>query len=208
MMAGYGDGLPYDEVLPPFGEDGLSDHDLAFQMAEFEADAQDQTLDADKRWRISSEDQAEWAARKYLLATAERERLVAQRAKWVAQIDAWYDSASKDASRSIDYFRYHLMDYAIRSRTKARKTVQLPSLKLRTIEHPARVAVDNEDDFVEWAVTNDETAVRVRTEVEKTVLQNYMWKVVDGVPKVIHPETGEIVPGLTVKDSFVSVSFT
>lgn len=202
-MSGFGD-LPYDEVLPPFVEDGLDDDELAATVDEFHADQEAST----GAWKIGNDDVAEWAARKYLAATAERDRLVAQRSRWLRQIEDWYENASKEPTRTIDFFRFHLTDYAIRSRTSRKKTVNLPSLKLRTTEHPARVVVDNEDDFIEWAVNADEAAVRVRTEVAKDAIQNYPWKVIGVTARVVHPETGEVVPGLAVKDSFVSVSFT
>lgn len=114
-------------------------------------------------WRISDDEQAEWAARRLAGAVEELERREAQRAAWVGRIDAWFERVSRRARGTAAYMTAQLEDYALRVRRASGdevKRVDVPSALVQTRAQPAAVEVVDAEAFVAWALEALPEAVR------------------------------------------------
>lgn len=107
------------------------------------------------RWRIESDDQAEWAMRKLVKLRAARDRIIDQANVWLSRIDEWRDDLLR-TDRVIDrmgFFEAHLADYALRLRQvdPSRKTFKFPSGKVTTTAYQPKARITDEGAVLAWA---------------------------------------------------------
>ena len=115
-----------DEILPP------------------PADAPDLDDDSERdRWRIRDSRSAEWVMRKLAHATSRRNDLLDEREEYRAQLDAWWEDATRGLDRDISWATGILQAWALdeRERDPEAKTQVLPSGKVSTREVGPRVEV-------------------------------------------------------------------
>ncbi len=96
-----------------------------------------------ERWRVDTSQAAEWVMRKLARAHARLADLDAERAEYLAQIDAWYADASRGERATADWAHAQLADWAIRQREADPdiKTLHLPSGRVATRLNPTRPKV-------------------------------------------------------------------
>jgi hypothetical protein len=117
------------------------------QAIEMLADAEPES------WRITSDDEAEWAGRHLATATAELEALRARAHAWQERIQHWFEQAAREPARAAEFFGSHLEWYGRRVRAESeRKSVALPSVKITTRSSPAAAEVADEPAVAEWAL--------------------------------------------------------
>lgn len=165
-------------------------------------------VDRAGRWAITNTDEAEWALRKLVAIRAEKAEVAEQAKRWEERIDAWFQQAVKALDRSDMFFWSHLCDWALRRREETGKaTTHLPSGDLRTTGHAAPVVVDDAGAFMAWAEEAMPAAVKVAKSVVLAELRRAVTVVAgEGGAVVVAKATGEVVPGVTVAEPWVSVS--
>lgn len=108
------------------------------------------------RWKISSLNEAEWAARKLRALMAQRDEVAKNAAQWIAEIEAWRTAELKRTDSDAAFFDAHLQRFALdRRAATGLMTLDLPSGKVRTTEVKAKLALDKEatDVLVAWILT-------------------------------------------------------
>lgn len=163
------------------------------------------------RWRIESDDVAEWAMVKLAEAQADLAQTRRQRASYAERIDQWYARSTAESTRSAAFFEAHLMLWALTKRSTtagATKTAKLPSGEVRTRKPgPWKPAIADPTALLEWAIDKRETGRNiVRSRLLLDVLVSALAEVaicvaVDGDAAVgeevvvVDRETGERIPG-------------
>lgn len=144
----------------PFDDETLDNalESLASRMAEV-PEFRERIESADNiapvvRWRIESDEDAEWAMRKLAL----RERRLAEEERkaedWRSRILAWFERATRRSRRSAEFFRGHLERYALERRQETGEaTLWLPSGAVSTRASTKRkVRVGDDEAFRRWAL--------------------------------------------------------
>lgn len=147
------DGAPFtDEELDAYIEqlaarEAANDDEARFQHT--------QLLDTYRAhtWEIADDGAAAWAMAK-LAEYADQVRGVDDRHFFMAErIAKWHTSNRKKPAERMGFFAQALEAYALaeRARDPKRKTINLPSGKVRTTETGPAVAVENEEVLLAWA---------------------------------------------------------
>jgi len=106
------------------------------------------------RWRIEDDGAAEWAMRHVVAIDAELGELAARAQGWTQRIQGWFDKGARRLKVRRAYFDGHLTDYARRERDRTgdkRKTIELPSGKVRSTSSKPKATVVTEDAVIRWA---------------------------------------------------------
>jgi phage host-nuclease inhibitor protein Gam len=174
-------------------------------------------LQQTQRFIVDDETKAEWALRKLARAEAELERDRAIALAEIEKVSAWLDARRNVTQRQIDFFRSLLREFHTNELASdpKRKTISLPSGTLRARKAAEKWVVDNEVAFIDWAKVNLPEAVRTREEAAKTEIKKLLQisevaiTTEDGQPAFYAslPDTGEIVPGVTVVPVHGGVTF-
>lgn len=152
-----------------------------------------------ERFTVTNIEQANWALRKIAAAQAamaEREALAQVE---IERIKLWLEGETKSLKETVSFFESLLLEYHIAELAKdsKAKTIKLPHgiLKMRK-QQPEYV---RDDDVVkEWAQANKpDVLVPQPPKLDWTSLKKSL-QVSDG--KAIDPETGEVVPGISIFD--------
>lgn len=150
------------------------------------------------RFRVDGPSTAEWALRKLRQALDAQEQARAVAADEIARIQEWRDREVGVRQRDVDFFQGLLADYhrAVLAENPESKTIRLPAGQLRARKMPDTVDVKDLDALTEWARANErDELLRVKVEANKAVIKKL--PVSDG--RVVDPETGEAIPGVTVE---------
>lgn len=95
---------------------------------------------------------AEWAMRHVAAAEAELATLRAAADEYHAQIDEWFDDASRRARTTAAFFAPHLEHYQRRRREMTDDaTLKLPSGVVKTRKYQPSIEVDDEAAVIAWA---------------------------------------------------------
>jgi len=143
--------------LPPFlapVEEPFTDHDFLTALEEPAAADAFPTVARAAAYEIPDDGQADWALRKLAQAKAERADLDAQRAAYLAPIDAWYQRqlAASGIEKRIARWEALLADYAIRRREATREaTAWFPAGSLSTTASKARPKIEDPEAVLGWA---------------------------------------------------------
>jgi len=106
--------------------------------------------------------------------------------------------------RDMDYFEAILKEYAISQRSEGRKTISTPYGSVKSRAGQPKWTVTDAEDFLSWARRNNRIdLIRVREDADLTRIKATLD--ITGA-SVFDPDTGEVVPGITVADS--QTSFT
>ncbi len=163
-----------------------------------------------ERWVPTTMDAAQWCADKLRHAQDVLDRMVEHRDRWQAQIDEWFDDASRMPAREVKFFRDLLAEYALTVRAETeQKTVPLPSATIRTVETKPRVVVKDADEFVKWADEEGrDDLMRITQAPDAKAIARYPWAPCpDGCCEmVIDAHSGERVPGLAWEPGHVSAT--
>jgi hypothetical protein len=111
--------------------------------------------DADilNRFRVDDDYKAEWAMRKLAAAQAEIDALEAERDRQRAELDAWFDRRTRPSRRTVSFMGDLLTGYGYEQAEEGRKTVDLPSGKIRATDrrHTPRIVIDDPTAVSMWA---------------------------------------------------------
>lgn len=150
-----------------------------------------------ERYQIEDINQANWALRKIAAAKAaikEREELA--RAE-IERINKWLESETEELQRDIDFFTGLLEEYhreQLAKDSKA-KTIKLPYGVLKMRKQQPQYQRDDVA-IKEWAAKNrPDVLVPQEPKLDWAALKKSL-QITGG--QAIDPETGEVVPGITV----------
>lgn len=153
---------------------------------------------AQERFRIASKEQANWALRKIARIEADIAEVNGVAEAEIARINAWRNEQLAGCDKNKEFFigllhEYH--DLLLADNPKA-KTVKLPygTLKMRAL--PPEIERD-EEALLEWVKTNKPQFVIVTEKTNWAELKKVLEIKSDGA---LDPETGEVLPGITVTE--------
>jgi phage host-nuclease inhibitor protein Gam len=124
------------------------------QLLDAASDGDPEDDAAPYRWRIADDGAAEWAMRHVAEIDQELEELATRAKGWTERIQGWFDKAARRLKVRRAYFDGHLTDYARRERDRTdgkRKTIELPSGKVRSTSSKPKATVVTEDAVIRWA---------------------------------------------------------
>lgn len=168
-------------------------------IEELEPQLEENQEELRQRFRIETVDQLNWALRKLAairakenevkkLAEAERER-----------INQWEQRELAGLERSKQFFEALIQEYAAEQRKNDPKwkSTSTPYGKIGYRKQPAKWGYNDEELLNYLKAAGRHEFIRVKEEVNKADLKKALI-VKEG--RAIDPETGEVVPGITVED--------
>lgn len=152
---------------------------------------------------ITDDGAAEWALRKLAAHRAELATVQARADEEIARIDAWTKRHQARIDPHIDYFTDLLINYARQQRTEGRKTLDLIAGVVKTTASGGGWRVADEDVLVSWLDRVRPELVERAPRVLKAAANKVLRVAVDG--QVVDEASGELVPGVVVEPSRVTV---
>lgn len=166
-----------------------------------------------ERWRVRTDDDAEWALRHLAESEAELDALRQRAHQWQEKIQAWFEHAAKRTARSSEFWTEHLAWYSRNQRAETgRKSIVLPSGEVSTRLVNDAVEIIDSDALLRWATENCPEIIRHREDVQVSTLRKHVE--FDDFDRVHHrrtdEETGETslerVPGVSLRPGSISTT--
>ena len=185
--------LPAELLDVPEGYDE-GEIDATFATAEGENILVVEAIESDDRWRVRTDDDAEWALRRIAAANADLEALHEKAKRWTEQITGWFEQAAREPARTAEFFTAQVERYAMAERREHnRKSVRLPSGKFSTRSVPGALEIVDEAEVLEWAKAVMPDAVRVREDVQVSMLRHLVGPIAEVDGKWVATDTGEVL---------------
>lgn len=168
-------------------------------------------------WRVSSDDEAEWALRKLADAQQAIAEHQARAEAWARRIAEWFQHATAEERRTVEFFTAHLSLYGRRRRdATGAASLALPSGRVKTRRQAPAIVITDPDAVLAWAREAAPQIIRTREEVLVTALREVAELIDDnsegdlsaGVKRVA-PDgevTVEPIPGAAVRPEEIGVS--
>jgi len=166
---------------------------------DFEVDTEKQIHEG---FQVDDDSKADWALRKLASIRrkqAENKAIFDAEVKRVAE---WLDKVNTALEMDSAYFEAILRPYALLQRSEGRKSIVLPHGTIKTTSGRAKVEIESEEAFLEWAKTSFPEVLRIKTEIDKKVLNGLITE-----DNQVISTQGEIVPAVRVIPAETSVSF-
>ncbi|HHW30010.1 MAG TPA: hypothetical protein GXX21_10740 [Syntrophomonadaceae bacterium] len=157
-----------------------------------------ETPEQKERFRVKDKEQAEWCLRQISRLLSKREEVKSLAQAEIEKITAWKNDQTESIQKSISFFEYLLIEYhqqIFKENPKA-KTIKLPSGKLEARKAQPEYQRDKET-MLPWVEQNRPEYIVVKKDIDWSGLKKVL-KFQNGTG--IDPDTGEVVPGLTVID--------
>jgi len=151
---------------------------------------------------VDDDAKADWAMRKLASIRRKQAENKTIHDREVQRVLEWLETVNTALERDALYFEAILKPYALLQRSEGRKSVVLPHGTIKTTAGRPKVEIENADEFIKWAEASLPEAVRIKKEVDKTVLKD----LITDTGQVISTQ-GEIVPAVKVLPAETSVSF-
>ena len=197
--------LPAELLDVPEGYDE-GEIDATFATAEGENIPVVEAIESDDRWRVRTDDDAEWALRRIAAANADLEALHEKAKRWTEQITGWFEQAAREPARTAEFFTAQVERYAMAERREHdRKSVRLPSGKFSTRQSAEALEILDDDKVLAWAHIHAPDVVRLRADVLVSSLRGCL-SPAESEGKWVVVETGEVVdlpPGVLVRPARV-----
>jgi hypothetical protein len=146
---------------------------------------------------INNDALAEWAARRIREHEAERDRLIDTSKTFIAHYENRIKEATERCAKDIAFLLTHLeryFDTVPHKTAKTQQTYRLPSFRLKRKQQNPDFKRDAAP-LLAWAKLTDQSFVRVKEEPAWDAIKAAC---VIKSNRLIHPETGEVVPGVEV----------
>ncbi|AEE95754.1 host-nuclease inhibitor Gam family protein [Mahella australiensis] len=154
----------------------------------------------DEGWRITDDNQADWALEKIAAIDAEYRRKEVVAKNKIAQVQEWLDKQKEQAEQQRSFFCALLKQYfeslpatAVKQ-TKTQKIYKLPSGVLRLKQQQPEYLKD-EDKLLEWVKTNKPQFVKIKESVNWSSLKELVATAGD---KAVDTQTGEVIDGIEI----------
>lgn len=150
-----------------------------------------------QKFKIENIEQANWAVRKIAAARAAiREREELARAE-IERIKRWLEDETQELQRDIEFFEGLLKEYHVKQLAKdsKAKTIKLPYGVLKMRKQQPKIE-RNDEQLKAWAKENKpDVLIPQEPKLDWAGLKKVLKIAGD---KMIDPDTGEAVPGVTV----------
>lgn len=153
-------------------------------------------------FKIDDDSKADWAMRKLASIRRKQSENKAIFDREILRVAEWLDKVNTALERDAEWFEANLRPYALLQRSEGRKSVVLPHGTIKTTAGRAKVEIESPDEFLKWAETSLPEAIRIKKEIDKSVLKDLITE----TGEVISTQ-GEIVPAVKVIPAETSVSF-
>ena len=197
--------LPAELLDVPEGYDE-GEIDATFATAEGENIPVVEAIESDDRWRVRTDDDAEWALRRIAAANADLEALHEKAKRWTEQITGWFEQAAREPARTAEFFTAQVERYAMAERREHdRKSVRLPSGRFSTRQSAEALEILDDDKVLAWAHIHAPDTIRLRADVLVSSLRGCL-SPAESEGKWVVVETGEVVdlpPGVLVRPARV-----
>ena len=152
-----------------------------------------------ERFRITSDDQADWAVRKIAQARRDLAKAETLAEAEIARVTAWLDGQRKDAMRTVGFFEALLREhYLPRFASDPRlKTIKLPAGRVQVRAQQPEFQRD-EAALLAWLKKREMTEYIERIERPRWGELKQHVRVIDDLGLCIDAVTSEIVEGVTV----------
>lgn len=150
-------------------------------------------------FKVTDDSSANWALRKIKQHQEQIKENNALAQAEIDKIEAWNQQENDKAQQSIDYFQGLLAKYAMdkREQDPKFKSLKLPNGNIGFRKKPKKWNYQD-DVLLETLKQNQLTDfIRVKEQPDKSQIKKAFEVVGD---KVINPETGEVLEGITVED--------
>lgn len=147
---------------------------------------------------VDTDEKANWALRKIKQAQQKQEEINALAVAEIDKIESWNKSEKEKVQRDIDYFQGLLAYYAVKKREEDPKfkSQKLPNGRIKFVKKQPKLNYDNQA-VIEYLKNNERTdLIRVKEEPSKSDIKKAF---VINEDKLIDPDTGEVVEGVTVE---------
>jgi phage host-nuclease inhibitor protein Gam len=171
--------------------------ELSDLMEEFPKELPE-TPEQKERFQVKDKEQAEWCLRQISRLLREQEEIESTAKKEIEKITTWKNNQAESIQKSISFFEYLLTEYhqqVLKENPKA-KTIKLPSGNLEARNAQPEYKRDK-DAMLPWVEKNRPDYVVIKKDINWAGLKKIL-KYENGTG--IDPDTGEVVPGLTVID--------
>jgi hypothetical protein len=118
------------------------------------------------------------------------------------RVQEWLSKVNTALERDAEWFEANLKPYALLQRSEGRKSVVLAHGTIKTTAGRAKVEIESEEKFIEWAKQFNPELLRIKTEIDKKNLNALITE-----DNQIISTQGEIVPSVRVIPAEPSVSF-
>jgi phage host-nuclease inhibitor protein Gam len=167
-------------------------------------DGEIEDVDDSKPWKMDTPERAAWGLRKLAYWQSRIDEVDRIAASEIERIRIWQDMTNANFRRSVEYFEgqlesYHRVEF---SKDEKKKTLTFPAGVLKRTEGSYSVGVEDPDAFLEWAVKNADTLVRVpdpKPEVNKQEITKAIKSKTLVERNGVVYQDGEPVPGITYK---------
>ena len=149
-------------------------------------------------FEVTDDSNANWALRKIKQAQQKQIEANALATEEQDKIEAWYQSEREKAQRDIDYFQGLLAYYALKKRKKDPefKSQKLPNGRIKFVKKQPKLNYDDQA-VVDYLKKNERVdLIRIKEEPSKSEIKKAF---VINEDKLIDPDTGEVVDGVTVE---------
>lgn len=185
-------------------------------------DVYDVPDDPDERgaFTVDSVDKAAWAMRRYVRVVEQINTIADQALVERRRIDEWEAKVTEPLHRDRDFFESLLRNYALAERAEGRKSTILPNGKVTTRAGSWRIDVQDKEQLLAWARSNDPELIRV-TVTESVNVDVLKRKYADmelpsdvdtdahgASEELTHPDSGELIPGVIARLSRTSATIT
>lgn len=151
---------------------------------------------------VTDDQKANWALRKLAVVRRKQSENKSIHDAEVTRLTEWLSAVNTDLERDALYFEAVLTPYALTERFNGRKSLVLPHGTVKTTAGRPKIEFESEDGFIEWAKVNDPALLRIKTEIDKKILN----ELITDDYQVISTQ-GEIIPAIKVLPAEVKVSF-
>jgi len=156
----------------------------------------------EEAFQVTDDQKADWALRK--LAVVRRKQLENKSIydAEIIRLTEWLSKVNTDLDRDALYFEAVITPYALTERFNGRKSLVLPHGTVKTTAGRPKIEFESEEGFIEWAKVNDPALLRIKTEIDKKILN----ELITDDYQVISTQ-GEIIPAIKVLPAETKVSF-
>lgn len=151
---------------------------------------------------VDDDAKADWAMRKLAHIRKKQAENQAIHDRELQRVQEWLSKVNTALESDALYFEAILRPYALLQRSEGRKSVVLPHGTIKTTAGRAKVEIESPDEFLKWAETALPEAIRIKKEIDKTVLKDLITE----TGQVISTQ-GEIIPAVKVIPAETSISF-
>ena len=145
--------------------------------------------------RINTEDEAGWTLARLAALNADIEEIKKDFEERIAKFQKWFEGKKAARELEMESRRAQLMIFAeTQLALSKKKAVDLPDGRYGFRNLPPRIERD-EKTLLEYVKKEDPKNIRVQESIDWAALKK-KWKV-DG-NNMINPDTGEVIPGVTV----------